>query len=183
MKMRSRIVLSVAAGRSSTGYAVFCGRHLEYYGIVSLGRYINICCLLEAISRFLARIGRRFPVDELALRRLTPSQKPSKFLPAIQRHLILSARRSGWTVHESNGATANAFIADDSAKPTNHATEVFLTQEFPELAKFTDPRIPSRQFYYRNLFKAVAVGYMRLNKENKGVTPREKYRPIKSEKN
>lgn len=169
MKMRSHIILSISAGRSSTGYAVFCGKHLEYYGTVSLGRYANICCLLEAITRFLAKINRRFSVDELALRRLTHSQKFSKFLPAIQTHLVLSTQRSGWTVHEFDGAKVNAFIAGETVKPSNHATVLSLIDRFPELSKFTDPRIPSRQFYYRNLFKAVAVGYVKvMEKERAG---------------
>lgn len=173
MKMRSYVTLSIAAGRSSTGYAVFCGKHLEYYGIVSLGRYANICCLLEAITRFLAKISRRFPVGELAVRRLTRLQKSSRFLPAIQRHLVLSAQRSVWTVHEIDGAEVNAFIVGDTVKPSNHATVLFLIDRFPELSKFTDPRIPSRQFYYRNLFKAVAVGYVRVKEKGRvdGKTP------------
>lgn len=162
MKMRSHVILSVAAGRSSTGYAVFYGRHLEYYGIISLGRHVHIDDLIDAVTRFLARINRKFTIRELAIRRLRHSQKSSKFLPAIQRHLILSARRSDWTVHEINGARVNAFIAGDSVKPANYATVVFLTREFPELSKFTDPRIPTRQHYYRNLFKAVAVGYVKV---------------------
>jgi len=165
--MKSSFILSVAAGRSSTGFAVFCGERLEYYGILSLGKFTSASSIQKAVDRFFIKIGRKFIINELAIRRLNSSQLRSNFLPVVREQFVILGIRSHLKIYAFDGKTVNSFITGYPIKPTNQTTTLYLIRQFPELARFNDPRIPSRPIYYQNLFKAVAVGYVRAKERYK----------------
>lgn len=163
-------ILAIDPGTRNLGIAFFEGKELIYHGVKTIPKMNLPACTLKEGKKTIYRLIHDFAPDTMVVEKtLFSNSRSSAVLNAFAKEIISIGKKEKLQVYSYAANTVRKYICGNGSASKDEVAKVILSY-YPELKPYLTSDKRWKEKFHRNMFDAVALGFMHYYAKNDCVS-------------